>query len=80
MASIPNGGSGGSIGASEAAVAAAADVAQVLRVDWNAGLSSDEADRRRQLYGMNEFNMKEEDPLWKKYLNQVRFTSCDLNT
>lgn len=62
--------------ASEAAVTAIADVAQSLRTDWSRGLDATEAEQRRQLHGLNEFNIKEEDPLWRKYLNQVRRSSC----
>ena len=68
---MPNGGGSGSLRASDAAVATTMDVAQRLGVDWTVGLTSTEAEQRRQLHGLNEFNIKEEDPLWKKYLNQV---------
>ena len=37
------------------------------------GLTSVEVDRRRQLHdGFNEMNIKEDEPLWKKYIQQVR--------
>ena len=62
----------GTMRSTQAAMASITDVAQSLRVDWNRGLSSAEAEQRRQLHGFNEFNIKEEEPLWKRYLKQVR--------
>lgn len=61
-----------SIRAREAASCSAQEVLQRLGAKPGKGLSSVEADERRQLHGTNEFIIKEEDPLWKKYLNQVK--------
>ena len=58
--------------ASEAAVSTAADVVSRLCADCAAGLTEDEVERRRKVFGRNEFTIKEEEPLWRKYLNQVR--------
>lgn len=35
------------------------------------GLPNDEIERRRMLHGWNEFDVCEETPLWRKYLDQV---------
>lgn len=56
---------------SDASSLCAEDVAAKLRSDCRMGLSWKEADLRRQLIGYNEFSFKEEDPPWKKYIEQV---------
>ena len=66
--------SGGSLTqmrASEAAVSPVADVVHRLGSDCSQGLLCEEVGRRQQLHGLNEFEIREEDPLWRKYLNQV---------
>lgn len=55
----------------EAASLGAEEVAARLHVDIRTGLWWQEADHRRQLVGFNEFSVKEEEPTWKKYLEQV---------
>ena len=57
--------------ASEAAVSTIADVVLRLSADVARGLQESDVVQRRQLHGFNEFNIKEEEPLWQKYLNQV---------
>lgn len=57
---------------SESASLGAEEVAARLHVDVRTGLRWQEADHRRQLTGFNEFSVKEEDPPWKKYIEQVR--------
>lgn len=57
--------------ASEAAVSTVADVVSRLGADCSAGLTQEEVERRRKAFGRNEFVIKEEEPLWRKYLNQV---------
>ncbi|CAH0546436.1 unnamed protein product [Brassicogethes aeneus] len=44
------------------------------RLDSNprTGLTWQEATHRRQLFGYNEFSVKDEDPPWKKYLEQFK--------
>ncbi|KAG1714072.1 Calcium-transporting ATPase type 2C member 1 [Nymphon striatum] len=37
------------------------------------GLNWLEADSRRTFHGFNEFQVKEEEPLWKKYIEQVSY-------
>lgn len=59
------------IAASEASGASYSDVAQRLNTDVHSGLTHAEASQRRRIHGFNEFNIAEEEPLWKKYLQQV---------
>lgn len=49
------------------------EVAARLQTDVHRGLSWSEAELRLKIYGANEFEAKVDDPLWKKYLEQV----CD---
>lgn len=55
----------------EAASLGAEEVAARLHVDVRTGLWWQEADQRRQLVGFNELTVKEEEPTWKKYIEQV---------
>ncbi|XP_076173184.1 secretory pathway calcium atpase [Ptiloglossa arizonensis] len=48
------------------------EVAARLHVDIRTGLWWQEADHRRQLVGYNEFSVKEEEPTWKKYVEQFK--------
>ena len=57
--------------ASEASVSTVADVVSRLGADCSVGLKETEVERRRNVFGRNEFTIQAEDPLWKKYLNQV---------
>ncbi|XP_014607375.1 PREDICTED: calcium-transporting ATPase type 2C member 1 [Polistes canadensis] len=56
----------------EAASLGAEEVAARLHVDIRTGLQWQEADQRRQLVGFNEFTVKEEEPTWKKYIEQFK--------
>ncbi|XP_018401172.1 PREDICTED: calcium-transporting ATPase type 2C member 1 isoform X2 [Cyphomyrmex costatus] len=56
----------------ESASLGAEEVAARLHVDVRTGLKWQEADHRRQLTGFNEFTVKEEDPPWKKYIEQFK--------
>jgi len=47
------------------------EVAARLQTDLRTGLSWPEADSRLKVFGANEFEGKEEEPLWRKYLEQV---------
>lgn len=47
------------------------EVVARLATDVQRGLSWREADRRLLMHGKNEFEVKIEDPLWKKYIEQV---------
>ena len=56
---------------SDASSLCAEDVAAKLRIDYRVGLGRKEAELRRELIGYNEFSVKESDPPWKKYIEQV---------
>lgn len=47
------------------------DVLREFRSDVAAGLVDEEADRRKRIYGLNEFDVGQETPLWRKYVDQV---------
>ena len=57
--------------ASEAAVSTVADVVSRLSADCAIGLTATEVERRRKVFGRNEFVIKKDEPLWRKYINQV---------
>ena len=59
------------ITASEASSADCRNVCERLQSNIQEGLSHGEAGSRRRIHGYNEFNISEDDPLWKKYLEQV---------
>lgn len=42
-----------------------------LRTNVKTGLSTTEANQRRAFYGVNDFHIDHDDPLWKKYICQV---------
>ncbi|XP_044583033.1 calcium-transporting ATPase type 2C member 1 isoform X1 [Cotesia glomerata] len=56
----------------EAASLGAEEVAAKFQVDTRTGLWWQEADARRQRYGFNELTVKEDDPTWKKYIEQFK--------
>ncbi|XP_061573866.1 calcium-transporting ATPase type 2C member 1-like isoform X2 [Cololabis saira] len=47
------------------------EVVCVLQADPVRGLTQEEVSRRRNYHGWNEFDIGEEEPLWRKYLSQV---------
>jgi len=55
----------------EASTLGAEEVAARLRADLRIGLRWREAELRRQLAGFNELTVREEEPTWKKYIEQV---------
>ena len=55
----------------EACMLSTEQVVERVQTDLHNGLSPTEAERRRTLNGFNEFQISEEEPLWKKYLGQV---------
>ncbi|XP_023711698.1 calcium-transporting ATPase type 2C member 1 isoform X2 [Cryptotermes secundus] len=57
---------------SEASTLGAEEVAARLRADLRIGLRWREAELRRQLAGYNELTVREEEPTWKKYIEQFR--------
>uniref|UniRef100_A0A667Z710 Calcium-transporting ATPase n=1 Tax=Myripristis murdjan TaxID=586833 RepID=A0A667Z710_9TELE len=42
------------------------------RADLQLGLSQEEVTRRRAYHGWNEFDISEDEPLWKKYISQFK--------
>ncbi|XP_064640743.1 calcium-transporting ATPase type 2C member 1-like isoform X2 [Lineus longissimus] len=48
------------------------DVARKLCTDLANGLTHPEADHRKNIHGYNEFDVSEDDPLWKKYMEQFK--------
>lgn len=48
------------------------DVERKLGTSVTSGLSWTEAERRKALFGANEFVVKNEDPIWRKYLEQFQ--------
>ncbi|GFU78616.1 calcium-transporting ATPase type 2C member 1 [Trichonephila clavipes] len=48
------------------------EVATLLNTNIHNGLSWLEANRRLSLYGFNEFEVTQEEPLWKKYIEQFK--------
>ncbi|XP_048526584.1 calcium-transporting ATPase type 2C member 1 isoform X2 [Dendroctonus ponderosae] len=60
------------VAASEASSLSYEEVAQRLDVDVEKGLTWQDATKRRQLSGYNEFSVTVEDPPWKKYLEQFK--------
>lgn len=48
------------------------EVVKHLRVDTKWGLNEHQVIERRKMHGWNEFDIKEDEPLWKKYLGQFK--------
>lgn len=49
------------------------ETAQILDVNLSMGLDRAEVTRRRAVHGYNDFEINEEQPLWRKFLEQVSF-------
>lgn len=47
------------------------EVAGILQADLQNGLNKCEVSHRRAFHGWNEFDISEDEPLWKKYISQV---------
>ena len=47
------------------------EIEELVETDSSKGLSEEEAKKREKAYGSNDFDVSEELPLWKKYINQV---------
>ncbi|CAH1638536.1 unnamed protein product [Spodoptera littoralis] len=60
------------ISAVESSILAWEEVAERLKVDVRRGLSWREANDRMNFVGPNEFQVKEQEPLWKKYIEQFQ--------
>ncbi|XP_063778427.1 calcium-transporting ATPase type 2C member 1 [Pseudophryne corroboree] len=48
------------------------DVAWILKADLQSGLTNSEVCHRRISHGWNEFDIGEDEPLWKKYIAQFK--------
>ncbi|XP_038137087.1 calcium-transporting ATPase type 2C member 1 isoform X1 [Cyprinodon tularosa] len=48
------------------------EVACILQADLQSGLTQEEVTRRRVYHGWNEFDISEDEPLWKKYISQFK--------
>ncbi|XP_055019570.1 calcium-transporting ATPase type 2C member 1 isoform X2 [Boleophthalmus pectinirostris] len=48
------------------------EVTCLLQADLQRGLTHEEVARRRRYHGWNEFDISEEEPLWKKYISQFK--------
>ncbi|KAK5861653.1 hypothetical protein PBY51_017112 [Eleginops maclovinus] len=48
------------------------EVVCVLQADLQVGLLEEEVNRRRAYHGWNEFDISEEEPLWRKYISQFK--------
>lgn len=57
---------------SESSVYTADEVAGRLHVDIRSGLRWPEAKQRAKIIGYNELNAAEEEPTWKKYIQQFK--------
>ena len=47
------------------------DIASQLEVDIHVGLSEFEVGLRRRNHGYNEFDITDDEPMWRKYLGQA---------
>ncbi|XP_039265858.2 calcium-transporting ATPase type 2C member 1-like isoform X2 [Styela clava] len=61
-----------SLKSTEAATMTVEEVTQEMQASVKWGLSDGEVGRRREKHGWNEFDIKENEPLWKKYLGQFK--------
>uniref|UniRef100_A0A665U715 Calcium-transporting ATPase n=1 Tax=Echeneis naucrates TaxID=173247 RepID=A0A665U715_ECHNA len=48
------------------------EVVCILQADLQLGLTQEEVSQRRAYHGWNEFDINEEEPLWKKYISQFK--------
>uniref|UniRef100_A0A5G2QFD1 Calcium-transporting ATPase n=1 Tax=Sus scrofa TaxID=9823 RepID=A0A5G2QFD1_PIG len=48
------------------------EVAGILQADLQNGLNKCEVSHRRAFHGWNEFDISEDEPLWKKYISQFK--------
>lgn len=47
------------------------EIIKHFRTDPVFGLNEGEVERRRNIHGLNEFDVVEDKPLWRKYIDQV---------
>ncbi|XP_078520006.1 calcium-transporting ATPase type 2C member 1 isoform X3 [Lissotriton helveticus] len=48
------------------------EVVSILQADPQSGLTASEICHRRTFHGWNEFDISEDEPLWKKYISQFK--------
>uniref|UniRef100_A0A8C9DMR0 Calcium-transporting ATPase n=1 Tax=Prolemur simus TaxID=1328070 RepID=A0A8C9DMR0_PROSS len=48
------------------------EVTSILQADLQNGLNKSEVSHRRAFHGWNEFDISEDEPLWKKYISQFK--------
>ena len=60
-----------SVSSKQACHSSIKEVAELLDVNLSNGLDREEVVRRRSVHGWNDFDITEDTPLWKKYLEQV---------
>lgn len=60
------------ISSGKASSLSVSDVLKQFHTDPVRGLSYDEVERRRKFHGLNEFDVVEDVPLWRKYIEQVQ--------
>ncbi|CAG0883662.1 unnamed protein product [Cyprideis torosa] len=56
----------------EASEKSVEEVTTQLRTDTRLGLTWHEARERQKVHGLNEFQITEDDPIWKKYIEQFK--------
>lgn len=56
----------------EASGMEAEEVERRLETHMNSGLTWAEAERRKNMFGANDFVVKEEEPIWRKYMEQFQ--------
>lgn len=56
----------------ESSTYSTSEVANRLHTDLRAGLSWQEAVSRSKIIGFNELNATDDDPTWKKYIQQFK--------
>lgn len=60
------------ISSGKASSLSVSEVLKQFRSDPVRGLANDEVERRRKLHGLNEFDVVEDTPLWRKYIDQFK--------
>lgn len=48
------------------------EIIKILQTDSKTGLDESEIQRRRKYYGYNDFEVDDDEPMWKKYLGQFK--------
>jgi P-type Ca2+ transporter type 2C len=48
------------------------EIIKILQTDPKSGLNDDEVVSRRKFYGHNDFDIDDDEPMWKKYLGQFK--------